>query len=118
MVSLMGIGGGFFLVPAMIYVLGMPTNVVIGTSLFQTIFTNANVTLLQAITTHTVDVVLALLLLLGSVTGVQIGNRMGSKIAAVHLRGLLAALVLIVAARLAYNLLVPPVNFYSVEIAP
>lgn len=115
MVSLMGIGGGFFLIPAMIYVLRMPTSVVIGTSLYQIIFITANVTLLQAITTQTVDILLAILLLSGSVIGAQFGTRFGSRLASEHLRALLAALVLAVALRLAYGLFVPPENPYTVS---
>ncbi|MDX2073748.1 MAG: sulfite exporter TauE/SafE family protein [Alphaproteobacteria bacterium] len=116
MVSLMGIGGGFFLVPAMIYILGMPTSVVIGTSLFQIIFITANVTLLQAITTQTVDIMLALLLLAGSVFGAQFGSKIGSRLPAEHLRGMLAALILGVAIKLAFGLLTPPESIYSVSI--
>jgi uncharacterized membrane protein YfcA len=115
MVSLMGIGGGFFLIPAMIYLLGMPTNVVIGTSLFQIIFITANVTLLQAVTTQTVDVMLALLLLIGSVVGAQVGSRIGAKLPAETLRALLAALVLGVAVKLAFGLFTPPSDIYSVS---
>lgn len=118
MVSLMGIGGGFFLIPAMIYGLRMPTSVVIGTSLYQIIFITANVTLLQAITTKTVDIVLALLLLTGSVLGAQIGTRIGAKLPAEHLRALLAALVLGVALRLAYGLFIPPANPYTITAIP
>lgn len=116
MVSLMGIGGGFFLIPAMIYVLGMPTNVVIGTSLFQIIFITANVTLLQAVTTQTVDIMLALLLLAGSVFGAQIGTKAGGKIPVEYLRGMLAALVLGVAIKLAFGLFTPPESIYNVSI--
>ncbi len=115
-VSIMGIGGGFFMIPAMIYLLGMPTTVVIGTSLYQIIFITANVTLLHAITTQTVDIVLAVMLLIGSVIGVQIGSRMGSKLPAEQLRGLLALLVLGVALRLAYGLFVTPADVYSLQI--
>jgi len=115
MVSLMGIGGGFFLIPAMIYLLGMPTNVVIGTSLFQIIFITANVTLLQAMTTKTVDIMLALLLISGSVFGAQFGTRLGTKLPAEHLRALLAALVLGVAVKLAFGLFTAPDNIYSVS---
>lgn len=115
MVSLMGIGGGFFLIPAMIYLLGMPTAVVIGTSLFQIIFITANVTLLQAITTQTVDVMLAFLLLIGSVVGAQIGSRVGAKLPAEYLRALLAALVLGVAIKLAFGLFTPPSDIFSVS---
>lgn len=114
LVSLMGIGGGFFLIPAMIYVLGMPTGVVIGTSLYQIIFITANVTLLQALTTQTVDIVLAVLLLAGSVFGAQLGTRLGARLPGEQLRALLAALVLAVALKLAYGLFVPPTDPYSV----
>jgi len=116
MVSLMGIGGGFFLIPAMIYLLGMPTAVVIGTSLFQIIFITANVTLLQAITTQTVDIMLALLLLSGSVFGAQLGIKIGTKLPGEYLRALLAAMVLGIAIKLAFGLFTPPANVFSVSI--
>jgi len=115
MVSLMGIGGGFFLVPAMIYILCMPTNVVIGTSLFQIIFITANVTFLQAITTQTVDILLAAFLLASSVIGAQLGTRFGAKLPAEYLRAMLAALVLGVAVKLAFGLFTPPTEIYSVS---
>ncbi len=115
MVAIMGIGGGFFMIPAMIYLLGMPTSVVIGTSLFQIIFTSANTTFLQAITTQTVDVVLAALLLAGSVVGAQYGTRFGMKLAPEKLRGLLAIIVLVVCLRLAYTLFVTPDSMFSIE---
>lgn len=115
MVSIMGIGGGFLLIPAMIYLLGMPTAVVIGTSLFQIIFITANVTFLQAITTHTVDIVLAMLLLSGAVVGAQVGVKLGNKLPAEHLRGLLALLVLGMAFNLAFDLFTPPENIYTVS---
>jgi hypothetical protein len=118
LVSIMGVGGGFFMIPAMIYLLGMPTSVVIGTSLFQIMFITMNVTVLHAISTHTVDLILAILLLLGSTIGAQLGSRMGSKISAIHLRGLLALLVLGVAFKLAFTLLTPPDNLYSMVIEP
>jgi len=116
MVSLMGIGGGFFLIPAMIYLLGMPTAVVIGTSLFQIIFITANVTFLQAITTQTVDIVLALMLLSGSVIGAQFGTKWGHKLPADYLRAMLAAIVLAVAMKLAWELFTPPTDIYSVSV--
>lgn len=116
MVSLMGIGGGFFLIPAMIYILGMPTTMVIGTSLFQIIFITANVTLLQAVTTQTVDIMLALLLLSGSVFGAQIGSKIGARIKGEYLRGMLAILILGVAIKLAFGLFTPPDNIYSVSV--
>jgi uncharacterized membrane protein YfcA len=118
LVSLMGIGGGFFMIPALIYILGMPTNVVIGTALFQTIFITANVTLLQAVTTQTVDIVLALVLLAGSVFGAQFGSKIGAKLPAEHLRGLLAFIILSVAIKLAFGLFTTPESIYSVSVAP
>ncbi len=116
MVSLMGIGGGFFLIPAMIYLLGMPTSIVIGTSLFQIIFITANVTLLQAITTQTVDIILAMLLLTGAVFGAQFGSSLGTKLPAEYLRGLLALMVIILATRLAFDLFTPPTSIFSVSV--
>jgi len=116
LVSIMGVGGGFFMIPAMIYLLRMPTSVVIGTSLFQIMFITINVTFLHAITTQTVDILLAILLLLGSTTGAQIGTRLGSKLPADKLRGLLAAMVLIVAVKLGVTLFTPPENTYSITV--
>lgn len=116
LVSIMGVGGGFFMIPAMIYLLGMPTSVVIGTSLFQIMFIAVNVTFLHAVTTHTVDIVLAVILLLGSTTGAQVGTRLGSKLPADRLRGLLAAMVLAVAVKLGLALFTPPENIYSMTI--
>lgn len=115
-VSLLGVGGGFFTIPAMIYILGMPTSVVVGTSLFQIIFITANVTLLQAMTTHTVDILLALILLFGSVAGAQAGGKIGTKVSAVKLRGMLALVVLTVTMQLVYGLITTPENVYSVTI--
>ena len=111
--AIMGVGGGFVMVPAMIYLLGMPTSVVIGTSLFQIIFVTANVTLLHAINTQTVDVMLALLLMSSSVVGAQIGTRFGTKLRGEQLRSLLALLVLIVCAKLAFDLVITPDDLYS-----
>jgi len=113
--AIMGVGAGFLLVPAMIYLLGMPAAVVVGTSLFQIIFVTANVTMLHAITTQTVDVTLALMLLVGSVVGAQFGARAGAALRGEHLRGLLAALVLGVAIFLALELFIPPADIYSLE---
>ena len=95
--ALMGVGGGFIMVPAMIYLLGMPTAVVVGTSLFQIIFVTANVTFLQAVNTQTVDVVLAVLLLVGAVIGARTGTKIGAHLKGEQLRGLLALMVLAVA---------------------
>lgn len=114
LVSLMGIGGGFVMIPAMIYILSMPTSVVVGTSLFQIIFITAHVTFLHAVTTQTVDIILALLLLTGAVVGAQLGSHIGTRVSAVHLRGLLAATVLAVASRLAYGLFVTPDDIYTI----
>ncbi len=116
LVSLTGVGGGFFMIPAMIYILGMPASVIVGTSLFQVIFVTANVTLLHSITTQTVDVILALLLLSGSVIGTQVGLRLGTKLPSEYVRAIMAGLVLIVALRLGYGLIVAPDELYSVTI--
>jgi len=108
MVAIMGVGGGFIMVPASIYLLGMPTQVVIGTSLFQIIFVTANTTFLQATVNQTVDIVLALLLLVGGVIGAQIGARIGAKMKSEQLRSMLALIVLGVAIKLAADLVIPP----------
>lgn len=113
--AIMGVGAGFILVPAMIYLLGMPTAVVIGTSLFQTVFVAANTTMLHAIMTQTVDFTLALLLLFGSVIGAQYGVRHGARLRGEQLRGLLAALVLGVAVALAVQLVITPNDLYILE---
>jgi uncharacterized membrane protein YfcA len=112
--AILGIGGGFVLVPAMIYALGMPTAVVPGTSLLQIIFVAANVTFLQAYTNRTVDGVLALVLLVGGVLGAQIGTRFGTRLRGEQLRFLLAVMVLAVAAKLAFDLTVRPSHLYIV----
>jgi uncharacterized membrane protein YfcA len=112
--AIMGVGGGFIMVPAMIYLLGMPTVVVVGTSLFQIIFVTANVTVLQAVNTQTVDVVLALLLLTGGVVGAQIGVRAGVRLQGEQLRGLLALMVLGVCIKIGYDLVVTPVDLYTI----
>ncbi len=114
--AIMGVGGGFILVPAMIYVLGMPTSVVVGTSLFQIIFVTANVTILQSVQTQTVDFLLAGLLLLGAVVGAQFGTRVGALLRGEQLRGLLALMVLAVCLKLGFDLVITPSDLYSVEI--
>ena len=111
--AIMGVGGGFVMVPAMIYLLGMPTRVVIGTSLYQIIFVTAFTTLLHATTNFTVDMALAVLLLIGGVIGAQIGTRIGVKLKAEQLRILLAILVLSVCGKLALDLLLQPSELYS-----
>jgi len=112
--SIMGIGGGFMIIPAMIYLLRIPTNVVVGTSLFQVTFTTAFATLVQATTNHSVDVVLALLLIVSSVVGVQYGVRVGRRLRGETLRAGLALLVLAVGIRLAVGLFLTPTDLYSV----
>lgn len=116
--AIMGVGGGFIMVPAMIYLLGMPTSVVAGTSLFQILFVVSNVTFLQATANQTVDVVLALLLLIGSVIGVQIGTRIGARLPSEQFRILLALLVLATCGKLLYDLVATPADIYSLQIGP
>ncbi|MEM7321296.1 MAG: sulfite exporter TauE/SafE family protein [Pseudomonadota bacterium] len=111
--AIMGVGGGFIMVPAMIYLLGMPTKVVVGTSLFQIIFVTAFTTMLHATTNYTVDVVLAVLLLVGGVIGAQIGTQLGTRLKAEQLRVLLAGLVLAVCGKLALDLLLQPAELFS-----
>jgi uncharacterized protein len=111
--AVLGVGGGFVMVPAMIYLLRMPTAVVPGTSLFQIIFVTAAVTFLQAIENNTVDVVLATVLLVGGVVGAQFGTRWGARLRGEELRALLALLVLAVAAKLVFDLTVRPDNLFS-----
>ncbi len=111
--AIMGIGGGFILVPAMIYILHMPTKVVIGTSLFQIILVSGATALMHAISNHTVDVVLATVLLVGGVTGAQIGTTLGARLKAEQLRFLLAALVLAVCLKLSFDLVLAPSEPFS-----
>ncbi|RKT32606.1 hypothetical protein BXY70_1954 [Roseovarius halotolerans] len=112
--AIMGVGGGFIMVPAMIYLLGMPTKVVVGTSLFQIIFVTAFTTMLHATTNFTVDVVLAVLLLVGGVIGAQVGTQIGTRMKAEQLRILLALMVLVVCFKLALDLLLQPSEIYSI----
>lgn len=112
--AVMGVGGGFVMVPAMIYMLGMPTSVVPGTSLLQIIFVAANVTILQAASNGTVDAVLALVLLIGGVLGAQLGSRFGTHLRGEQLRALLALMVLATAAKIARDLGLRPEDLYSV----
>ena len=114
--ALMGIGGGFIIVPAMIYLLGMPTSLVIGTSLFQIIFVAANTTILQASQNQTVDIILALILLIGSVIGVQIGSRFSNLMKGEHLRLLLSLIILIVGFKLIFDLVTIPLDIFSISI--
>ncbi len=115
--AIMGVGGGFIMVPAMIYLLGMPTSVVVGTSLFQIIFVTANVTFLQAYANQTVDVVLALLLLAGAVIGAQLGAKASVLLRGEQLRILLAIMVLAVCAKLGYDLTITPADIYSLGLS-
>jgi uncharacterized membrane protein YfcA len=111
--AIMGVGGGFIMVPAMIYLLRVPTSVVIGTSLFQIMFTAAVTTILQAVTNYTIDIILAFLLMIGGVAGAQYGAKAGQRLRGEQLRALLALLVLAVALRLAFDLFVKPQSIYS-----
>lgn len=113
--AVMGVGGGFVMVPAMIYILGMPTKVVIGTSLFQITFVTAFTTLMHAVNSNTVDIMLAVLLIVGGVVGAQIGTQLGAKLRAEQLRMLLALMVLVMAGWLAVDLVLPPDDIYSVD---
>ncbi len=111
---LMGIGGGFVLVPAMLYILGMSASVVVGTSLFQILFVTMATTMMHALTTKAVDIVLAVLLLIGSVTGAQVGAHLAQKARPEYLRLALAAIVLLVALRLALGLGYRPDEIFTV----
>ena len=112
--SVMGVGGGFIMVPAMIYLLRIPTNVVVGTSLYQIIFVTAYTTVVQATTNYSVDIVLAFILMIAGVIGAQYGVRAGQKLRGEQLRALLALLVLAVGIRLAISLVVTPNDVYSI----
>jgi uncharacterized protein len=114
LVSVMGVGGGFIMVPALIYLLHVPTNVVIGTSLFQIIFVTAFTTVLQSATNQSVDIILALVLMVGGVIGAQFGAAAGLKLRGDQLRALLGLLVLSVCLRMAYELIVTPANPYTI----
>jgi hypothetical protein len=111
--ALLGIGGGFILVPALIYLLRVPTSIVVGTSLIQMIGTMAVATILQSGTNHTVDGILALILMVGGVIGAQFGARVGAQIRGDQLRALLALLVLAVGIRFLVNLLIEPAELFS-----
>lgn len=112
--AIMGVGGGFVMVPAMIYLLRVPTNVVIGTSLFQIIFVTAYTTIIQSTTNQTVDIVLAVILMVGGVIGAQVGAAAGVKLKGEQLRALLGLLVLGVCVRLGYDLVVTPDDLFNV----
>jgi uncharacterized protein len=113
--AIMGVGGGFIMVPAMIYLLGMPTKVVVGTSLFQIIFVTAFTTIMHAVISQTVDMALAFFLIIGGVVGAQLGTLVGVRLRAEQLRILLALLVLAVAARIGLELLIRPDELFSIQ---
>jgi uncharacterized protein len=115
--AIMGVGGGFIMVPAMIYVIGMPTKVVVGTSVFQFLFVTGFTTILHAMQTQTVDTVLAVILLLGGVIGAQVGVGLAQRLRAEQLRILLALLVMGVCVKLAADLVIPPAERYSIAAA-
>ena len=112
--AIMGVGGGFILVPAMIYLLGMPTRVVVGTSLFQIIFTTSFTTIMHAVNSQTVDMLLAFLLIIGGVIGAQVGSRVSQGLKAEQLRILLALLVLAVCVKIAFDMLLQPAELFSI----
>jgi uncharacterized membrane protein YfcA len=112
--SIMGVGGGFILVPAMIYLLRMPTAIVVGTSVFQVIFISAFSTFLHAVTNHSVDAILAALLTVGGVLGAQFGVRLGARLRAERLRLILALMILAIGVRLTVDLILPPNDRYSI----
>jgi uncharacterized membrane protein YfcA len=106
--AIMGVGGGFIMVPVMVYLLRMPMHVVVGTSLFQILFTCINVTIMQAYTNHTVDFILALILLLGSTLGAQFGAKISKRLKGDQLKIFLASLVLLVMVKMLFDLLITP----------
>jgi uncharacterized membrane protein YfcA len=113
--ALMGVGGGFIMVPVMVYMLRMPMHVVVGTSLFQVLFTCINVTFMQSYYNHTVDLVLAIFLLVGSTTGAQFGARISSRLKADQLKIILASIVLLVMIKMAVGLILPPSTLLSYQ---
>jgi uncharacterized membrane protein YfcA len=111
--AIMGVGGGFIMVPFMVYLLRMPMHVVVGTSLFQILFTCIDVTIMQALTNHTVDFILAVILLAGSTSGAQVGARLSRRLKGDQLKVLLASLVLLVMFKMLFDLLLPPGVLFS-----
>lgn len=116
LVALMGIGGGFLMIPAMIYILRMPSSMVVGTSLFQIVFIASNATFLQAVTNNNVDIVLAFLMIISSAIGAQIGTRAGYKVDADSMRSFLALLVLSVCIKMLFVLFAEPASLYVIEV--
>lgn len=111
--AVMGVGGGFIMVPMMVYLLRMPMHVAVGTDLFQILFTCAGVTLMQSATNHTVDVVLAMLVAVGSTVGAQIGARLSRRLRGDQLKIVLASVVLLVTAKMTIGLMLTPANLLS-----
>ncbi len=115
LVALMGIGGGFLMIPAMIYILKMPSNVLVGTSLFQIVFIASNATFLQVVANNTVDIVLAFLMIISSAIGAQIGTRVGYKLDADSLRSFLSILILGICFKMLFSLFLTPSSLYMIE---
>ncbi len=116
LVAIMGIGGGFIMIPAMLYLLRMPQQLTVGTSLYHILFTTIFTTMLHATNTHTVDIMLAALLVIGSAIGTQWGVKISQKIHTRHLRVILALMLLGLAIRLAYGLFITPTSIYTLEV--
>ena len=116
LVAIMGIGGGFIMIPAMIYILRMPTSVVVGTSLFQIIFIAGNTTFLQSVTSHNVDIVLAFMMIISSVIGAQIGTKISYRVDTEKLRSFLALMILGVCFKMFLNLFTHPTSLFTIEV--
>lgn len=116
LVALMGVGGGFLMIPAMIYILRMPSNVVVGTSLFQIVFIASNATFLQAITNNTVDIVLAFLMIISSAIGAQMGTRTGYRVDADSMRSFLSLMLLGICVKMLFVLFAEPQSLYTIEV--
>ena len=116
--GIMGVGGGFLLIPAMIYLLRIPTRIVIGTSTFQIVCVTAFATVMQATLNQTVDLLLSLPLMAGSVIGAQFGVGYAERFKAEQLRALLALIVLAVAVRIAFGLVIRPTDLFSIDASP
>jgi len=116
LVSLIGIGGGFLMIPAMLYILKMPSSLVVGTSLFQIVFIASNATLLQAITNHNVDIILSSLMIFSSAIGAQFGTRVGYKMDADIMRSFLAILLILICTKMLFSLFSEPQDLYKVEV--
>lgn len=113
--AIMGVGGGFLMAPVMVYLLAMPMHVVVGTSLFIILFTTVNTTFMQAVTNHTVDIMLAIILLLGSTLGAQVGSRIGNRLEHDQLKILLASIVLVVTVKMVFDLSASPVHLLALK---